>query len=162
VNAATAMSTRAPKICQTCHRVLDFFERPALGIARYQHAARDAALGHEAVPVDPQPGQTRGRCDFCGADDPGFTLPVASFVMPGSGDPGYASEGDWAACAECAARIRDGAWARLGSYVIGTMISQGEMPSREECDGIRAIHEMVRARVTGPLVPVPDGERSAE
>lgn len=94
-------------VCAVCARVLT--DHPLLG---WVHGLQDSPSDHPPVPASRDVIHTRGRCDFCNAEDPAWVVPADSFVAL----PGHGSDGDWAACESCVAFVRKDDWAGLARH----------------------------------------------
>lgn len=144
-------------ICRVCSRGLDHYI-DATG-AGWQHTIADLPADHDPVPVPAPPGW-RGRCDFCTDGQGAFVLPANTFRAPGATN--HASEGDWSACAECAALIRADDWRALEARVMVMFRRRhGFSMARESRLRTRRLYAKLRQNVTGPLRPLDDDDPPA-
>jgi hypothetical protein len=137
------------KICAVCGRVLNLFTRE--GERTWLHALGDETVfDHPPVPIDPEeaPGQFRGRCDFCYAEEPTWQIPVRSFELEDL--PGHGSAGDWAACDACMTLIERNDWNGLVRRVV-TKWEQREgiamLPEVQQ--SLRGLYRKIRRNITG-------------
>lgn len=145
------MSTKPPPmICGICRRTLDV--RTTSMSSFYQHTVMDFPADHLPQPIPMPEDYREGRCDFCSIDWPGFVLPVRDFQVPGH--PNYASDGDWAACATCAALIKANKWEELATRSIKT---SPHAMSYAQIELLRDLHLTLRDNITGPIRPVSKG-----
>lgn len=134
-----------------CGRVLD--HGPGKGV--YRHSFIDRDEDHLPVPVPPSeiPEQFRPRCDFCRAEFPTYVLPVRSFVMPAIS--GHGSDGDWAACSDCASLLARNEWNALVRRVEAEWVSNhGEEMSPLIVDSLRVLYRRLRKNVSGAVRPL--------
>jgi hypothetical protein len=135
-------------VCAVCGRVLDRRQRwPQWDKTEYEHTAqdRDAEADHPAVAVPQRRNDvSRPRCDFCNADQVQGSLwivPATSFEMPGM--PGNFSDGDWAACDDCASYIRENKWDGLVRYVCTLRATPAYM------NLVTALYQTLQRHITG-------------
>lgn len=120
------MSGHEPHVCAACRTVLDQFNPLDGGPIEWHHTrANEPADGHAPVPV-PRREMTVvvDRCDFCSALDPVcmFVLAERMSVLLVDGNDELTggttdSDGQWAACAECASLVEAGSAGKLTARV---------------------------------------------
>lgn len=141
-----------PKMCVVCGRVLDWTDAPTG--SGWTHPLLDQVNeDHAPVPVDPAdaPEQMRGRCDFCAQEHPAFIVPARSFLSP---FPGSASEGDWAACKDCADAISCDHWDKVTVRAIrGYRAKTGRAMEPELRIAVWQMYQQLRENITGPVRP---------
>lgn len=139
------------RACAVCGRVLNHVSGTD---DHYEHTLADGT-DHPPVPVPPSeiPEQFRPRCDFCRSEFPTFVLPVHSFVMPAIS--GHGSEGDWAACSDCASLLSRNEWNALVRRVESEWVhNHGEAMSPLIVDSLRALYRTLRKNVSGAVRPL--------
>ena len=133
-------------MCQVCGRVLDGHaddEGSSL-----QHTPFDAATAdHEAVPVLADEA-LKGRCDFCHADFPRWTVPARDFTIIA----GHEYVGAWAACDECVELVKAGAWDSVVERAAEAMSAvNGRKQSAQELRPlVSLLYSQLRLNITGP------------
>lgn len=132
--------------CAVCGRVLSHY--PGLGWGHTVNDELSGAADHLAVPVDVDDTDTRLRCDFCSAEDPGWILPASAYEL----GFGHWNEGDWAACGECARLLERNQWNRLVERAWAAHVQrQGPTPGGEAA--LRATYRQLRKHITGAVHP---------
>lgn len=112
---------------------------------------------HPAIPVRQGQVPLRGRCDFCNAEDPIVSLPVANFIMPGPQEPGGgqpASAGDWAACKDCAVLVARHDWQALIRRVRAEQRKRGTINPPEVYAALAGLYREIEMHIAGPLRPL--------
>lgn len=133
-------------VCQTCRRVLSWDGNTNEWVHPQEHLHWD----HEPVAVpDLEFLYINEKCDFCFADGSAWVLPAEPFVVA----PGHGSDGDWAACEECAELIRANAWFKLVSRVrqLWPAVHSGNRMPPEIAASVHALFQELRTHVTGDL-----------
>lgn len=144
--------SKPPMICAVCQQALDTYADEN-GVSLV-HTVTDQAenVTHEPVPVEPGP-DWRGRCDFCGIDDPKFVVPARDFRMPGR-DLQH-SKGDWAACRFCALLISADRWPSLVRRAAAVHKHRFGTPMPVESRAsVWRLHSTLRENITGPIRPL--------
>jgi hypothetical protein len=146
-------------VCKTCKRPLERNVARGTGEVTWEHHEQDSLSGHKAIPVDPEDGKVKGRCDFCNQDlgAEKFLLPVRDFIAgtnPITGKlQGY--EGDWMACGTCAPLIDGNRWNVLLIRVQQCWEQDHGMDAPEDKKtGWRVLYRLLRRNITGALRPV--------
>lgn len=134
--------------CATCGRVLEFVQSARY----YRHTSTDRRNeDHPPVPVPLAEGPTRGRCDFCFAEDPAWVLPVRQFKAL----PHDESSPDWATCTDCKVLIEANQWnALLRRAVVSWESRNGRAPDLLVLN-LKLLYRDVRKNVTGGIQPNP-------
>ncbi len=145
-----------PKVCGTCHRVLDIYEDRDSAASEYHHTPQDEAEWllknpHKPVPVDMPADYKEGRCDFCNKFGIAYRLPVKDFEIPEYQNQG--SKGPWAACVRCALMIRKDDWLALTNQAVGRLVAAG-IYQPEGARAMRQLYRAVRKNICGPLEKV--------
>lgn len=103
---------------------------------------------HPAVPVEDTEVVVRDRCDFCFVDGTEWVIPARSFETP---VPGSGSEGDWAACDDCATCILRNDWNGLLRRVLASWEERHGQPMDEPVvQALRVMYRQLRKNITGP------------
>lgn len=149
-------------VCAVCGRVLDIvvsYDADAPNssqgtVVGYRHGQSDReSTDHPAVPVREGRVPTRGRCDFCNAEDPIVALPVGDFIMPGGGG-NNASAGDWAACHHCAPLIAADRWGDLIKRVRAEQRARGVKHPAQVYVALAELYREIALHTTGKLKPL--------
>lgn len=150
-----AIPTDEHIVCRDCGRVLDWYEDP-LGIGGWRHTLMDggAFADHPPQPVPDNEVEAIYRCDFCSADESVWTLPVASFTLPGLVSDNFTSDGDWSACQGCGSLIERNQWNALLRRVKAAHLKRHGEPMPEPiCQALARMYQQVRKNVKGGLRP---------
>jgi hypothetical protein len=144
------------RICAVCGRVLVRFTKDTdPNFERWDHSEQDQLADHPAVAVRPDQVMANYRCDFCNTDQDGihWSVPARNFPMPfGGGTEIDASDGDWAACNECAALITAENWAGLINRcsAMSPAVRSGEAHQDLVAVQLARVYHRLRAHMTGP------------
>lgn len=131
------------KVCAVCGRVLDHIQ----ATGEYVHSLT-TPHDHPAVPVDEGEVPTVGKCDFCFAPDPDFTLPTHPF----NAGLGMAMDDEWSCCSTCAAYLRQNQWTRLFGHVKASWEERHGGPMPPEMDAsLRRLYRQIRQNVRGDV-----------
>lgn len=144
------------KVCATCLRVLDHHSEKG-----WTHPEADPTLqDHEVRPVpDIEMIGIAEKCDFCFADETEWILPARDFQV----GPNHGSEGDWAACNQCAELIRKNMWTRLIERVKDTWPHQYGDPISDDGElWLRRTYRKLRLNITGDLRRIGDADPEPE
>lgn len=148
------MSDLPPKICQVCKRPLE--RHDVDGVTSWHHHDQDILAGHKPVPVDADPADIKGRCDFCNADGPEYILPVRSFIVGRDvhgRNLGY--EGDWSCCAACAKLIDANQWSGLLRHVQRVWEEAHGVPApADKILGWQQLWRALRKNIGGSIRPI--------
>lgn len=141
-------------VCAVCARVLNWIRTPD-GQVDWIHPF-DLDEDHPVVPVSREQIHVEGRCDFCLAPDPQFSLPVRPFQNQLSiwvpVDVG--TDAGWAACADCARLIDLGQWSAVTKRAVADWERRhGPMPP-PLLTQMKALHRQVRKNATGASRPI--------
>lgn len=142
------------RVCAVCARVLDRYANDKTDEEHWDHSLQDQPADHPPVPVMPEQVAGHYRCDFCNDDkeSPGWVIPAKDFEMPafpGSGRHDV-SDGDWAACDECAAQIIDGQWGALINRLSTLAAARSKLPRDHLAVELARIYHRLRLNMTGP------------
>jgi hypothetical protein len=143
-------------VCQVCKRALAHITESESGAEHWDHFPQDAMSGHKAVPVAPENGKLRGRCDFCNSDLVGdiWILPVADFSTGDRDDKGrmQAYDGNWSACPECAVLIDSNRWSALVRRTREVWEADHGIPAPPiKITGWGRLHRLVRKNIRGSI-----------
>ena len=139
------------RVCGVCGRVLDHVTFPDGSRPNFwRHTQADQPEDHQPVPVLPGEVPTRGRCDFCQAEDPTWVLPARDFDLVGLPT---GSKGDWAACDTCANLISMDRWNALLARAVASW------EERHGKDSIAPVfmgrlYRTLRKNITGAIRPL--------
>lgn len=137
-------------ICQTCRQVLSKHTRGQS--VHYEHGEQDLPNNHPAIPIE-APADYLGRCDFCNGGIPAYLVPARDFRLPGSETDW--SQGDWAACVECAPLIERNEWSALIRRIVDLYEPAHGYPMSDiGRSSMRAMYRSLRKNITGPLRPM--------
>jgi hypothetical protein len=138
-------------VCKVCNRRLNHYA-DEFGVS-YAHPL-DVTANHEPEPAE-APADWRGKCDFCGNDDPVAVLPVDDFRLPMNSS--HQSLGDWAACGMCAVLIESGRWQAMSRRAAAKYGSPADIVV---LFSLEMLYVRLRAHTRGPLRPLgEEGER---
>jgi hypothetical protein len=140
------------RVCAVCARVLAAAEVDGRWL--YDHEPIDSPADHPAIPVEANQVEARGRCDFCGDDNPQWMIPARSFRMDGLPS---VSNGAWAACDRCATLIRRDQWSALRQRSLDVMWRTGRLRGLDRHRvgaSLDVLWSQLRLHILGPPTPL--------